>query len=70
MLHSSGSVIYGSKDPLFGEEEHRQIMVNDQLQITVIPDADHAMEASGTCKSLDIISRIAKLYSDALKRKA
>ncbi|MCM3340038.1 hypothetical protein M3650_15700 [Paenibacillus sp. MER TA 81-3] len=33
MLYSSGGVIYGSKDPLFGEEEHRQIMVNDQCRL-------------------------------------
>ncbi len=60
----SGVVVYGTKDPAFGEEQEKQIQAENRM--IRIADANHALETDDVEKSIEILKQLAKVYEDVL----
>ncbi|MCM3783376.1 alpha/beta hydrolase [Neobacillus mesonae] len=63
--HSSGLVIYGTKDSLFSEESRGKLdSLKNEIDIIKIPDAGHGLEVMDVRKSVEHLSELVRAYTN------
>lgn len=61
---SQGTVIYGSSDPLFGEQHSGEISGLNHLKVYRIDDANHSLEVGSVNESLAVLLVIINFYHE------
>lgn len=61
---SRGSLIYGSSDPLFGEQHSGEISGLSNIKVYRIDDANHSLEVDSVNESLAILIVIINIYHE------
>lgn len=61
---SQGTVIYGSSDPLFGEQHSSEISGLNHMKVYRIDDANHSLEVGSVNESLAVLLVIINFYHE------
>ncbi|MCV4232519.1 alpha/beta hydrolase [Virgibacillus sp. LDC1] len=63
----NGLVVYGTKDEVFHRELADQINIDKVREIIEIPNANHSLETNNVEESIEILSKLVRIYLDFLK---
>ncbi|WP_246059392.1 alpha/beta hydrolase [Paenibacillus lautus] len=63
----NGLVVYGTKDEVFNRELADQINIDKVREVIEIPNANHSLETNNVEESMEILSKLARIYLDFLK---
>jgi predicted alpha/beta-hydrolase family hydrolase len=63
----NGLVVYGTKDEVFNRELADQINLDKVREVIEIPNANHSLETNNVEESMEILSKLVRIYLDFLK---
>ncbi|MFG1731046.1 alpha/beta hydrolase [Paenibacillus sp. 843] len=63
----NGLVVYGTKDEVFHRELADQINIDKVREVIEIPNANHSLETNNVEESIEILSKLVRIYLDFLK---
>jgi predicted alpha/beta-hydrolase family hydrolase len=63
----NGLVVYGTKDEVFNRELTDQINIDKVREVIEIPNANHSLETNNVEESIEILSKLVRIYLDFLK---
>lgn len=63
-----GLVVYGAKDEVFNKELANQINIDEVREIIEIPNANHSLETNNVEESIEILSKLARIYMNFLNK--
>jgi len=61
-----GVVVYGSKDEVFNHELANQIKLDMATEVIEIPNANHSLETNHAPESIEILSKLVRIYMNFL----
>ncbi len=64
----SGLVVYGTKDEVFNDQLANQINIDKDRKVIEIPNATHALETNRVEESIEILSKLVRIYMDFLNK--
>lgn len=60
-------MVYGTKDEVFHRELADQINIDKVREVIEIPNANHSLETNNVEESIEILSKLVRIYLDFLK---
>ncbi|MGG4345701.1 alpha/beta hydrolase [Paenibacillus lautus] len=64
----NGLVVYGTKDEVFNNELANQINIDKVRKVIEIPNANHGLETNNVEESIEILSKLVRIYMDFLSK--
>lgn len=64
----NGLVVYGTKDEMFNDELADQINIDKVREVIEIPNANHALETNNVEDSIEILSKLVRIYVEFLNK--
>lgn len=64
----NGLVVYGTKDEVFSKEHANQINIDNVREVIEIPNANHALETHNVEESIEILSKLVRIYMEFLNK--
>lgn len=64
----NGLVVYGTKDEMFNKEHANQINIDNVREVIEIPNANHALETNKVEESIEILSKLVRIYMEFLNK--
>lgn len=64
----NGLVVYGTKDEMFNKEHANQINIDNVREVIEIPNANHALETNNVEESIEILSKLVRIYMEFLNK--
>ncbi|MDH6669828.1 putative alpha/beta-hydrolase family hydrolase [Paenibacillus sp. LBL] len=64
----NGLVVYGTKDEVFNHVLANQINIDKAREVIEIPNASHSLEAPSVEESIEILSKLVKIYVNFLNK--
>lgn len=64
----NGLVVYGTKDEVFSKEHANQFNIDNVREVIEIPNANHALETNNVEESIEILSKLVRIYMEFLNK--
>ncbi|MBU5344364.1 alpha/beta hydrolase [Paenibacillus lautus] len=64
----NGLVVYGTKDEMFNKEHANQINIDNVREVIEIPNANHGLETNNVEESIEILSKLVRIYMEFLNK--
>ena len=59
-------MVYGTKDEVFSKELANQINIDKAREVIEIPNANHGLETQNVEESIEILSKLVRIYMEFL----
>lgn len=64
----NGLVVYGTKDEMFNKEHANLINIDNVREVIEIPNANHGLETNNVEESIEILSKLVRIYMEFLNK--